>query len=126
MTVNPSPMTRAFICPLCGAPIEAMTPEQTVNAPAPKDWDYSERPGETFGEAMQRGAEFRLAQNMEANEALIWAHFESHHSLKEAVLALGVARNALMEIREILAGGDYAELKVDLVEPVVERGLGNV
>lgn len=116
--VNPSPMKRAFVCPLCGEPIDAMEPHETAKAPAPEGWvpNLSVAPE-------VNAVNFAVAQNLAANEALIWSHISSMHTMREAVLALGQARNALMEIREVLRSEDYAELKVDLIEEHVLRGL---
>jgi hypothetical protein len=124
MTVNPSPIKRAFVCPLCGAIIDSMEPHETKNAPAPEGWDF-DWSSDDPQERLQRSLEFRLAQNMAANEAIIWAHFEGHHTLREAVLALGQARNALMDIRETLNTMTLAQPNLtDAISEAVERGLG--
>lgn len=121
MSVNPSPIKRAFICPLCGTPIDAMTPEETAYAPAPKDWVP------TSDDERQNRAEFAIAQNMEANEALIWAHFESHHNLREAVMALGTARQALFDIaNRITATSEVPGHIAVAIHELAERGLGNL
>lgn len=120
MSTNPSPLKRAFVCPLCGEPIDALEPHETRNAPAPDDWE----PNLSVNYA-QNAAQFAMAQNMAANEALIWAHFESYHSLREAVLALGVARNALMEIRPLADDmRKYETSTANLIDDLVDRGLG--
>ncbi len=122
MTINPSPLQRAFICPLCGEAIEAMDPTETKDAPSPEGWvpNLSLNP-------IQNAVNFAMAQNMAANEAIIWAHFESHHTLREAVLALGRARNALMEIVTLcddVVAPDAIDLAMN-IEPVANRGLGD-
>jgi len=121
MTVNPSPMKRAFICPLCGEPIEAMTPEETVNAPTPEGWepDLSAHP-------LANAAAFRHAQNTAANEALIQAHLLSNHTMEQALRALGTARNALMEIVSMAEAASHGGAPMTNLDYALlaNRGLG--
>lgn len=122
MSINPSPIQpAAFICPLCGERIEAMTMTDTRNAPAPEDWT----PNLSLHPSVN-AANFATAQNLEANEALIHAHMLSNHTMHEALLALGVARNALFDIHAICheqaSAPDAAVIAGDILE-VVERGL---
>ena len=122
MSINPSPIQpAAFICPLCGERIEAMTMTDTRNAPAPEDWT----PNLSLHPSVN-AANFATAQNLEANEALIHAHMLSNHTMHEALLALGVARNALFDIVNMAADWNDPDESLgwaDKAIEVAERGL---
>src|SRR5689334_3236762 len=84
-----------FVCPLCGELIEALGPEETRQAPMPAVDTSADTP-------LQAHIRQRIEQNVAANEAVLELHMAINHTMKEALLALGEARNALMDIREVL------------------------
>jgi hypothetical protein len=105
-----------FVCPVGGCIIDGLDASQTKDAPAPVGW---QPPGDDI---ITNAASFAVAQNMQANEALILAHVESQHTVKQLLIALGVARNALQEIRETLATN--GALGAATIYRLIDRGLG--
>lgn len=105
-----------WLCFICGEAIDGLDAEQTKDAPPPKNWAYDKSLS-----IAENAVAYATVQNIEANEALILAHMEGQHTIREVLLALGQARNALSEIREV-AGG-WAEWETELAETVA-RGLG--
>lgn len=107
-----------YVCPLNPDHlIKAIDVEDAVQATL--DLEVRVEPGEDPLKALVRaGIEKRAADD----EASILMHVELHHSLKETLVALGTARNALLDIRGRTFtpkwGDQYA------IEEVISRGLG--
>jgi hypothetical protein len=86
-------------CPLCPHIMKMMPPEDTQAVPIEPGL-FEEREGES---PMERHIRYAIQQNYIANDNLMWAHFEIHHTLQECVLVLGQARNALNDIHRAVA-----------------------
>jgi hypothetical protein len=96
-----------FECPLCTHVIKTLEPHET---PPQIAFRFETREDEPLLAAALR---FRMEQNMAANEALIWAHIETHHTLRDAVMALGAARTALLTIRAHTDNHDFLQVIFD-------------
>jgi hypothetical protein len=103
-----------FNCPLCEHLIKVLEPAEV---PPTLAFEFERRDDEN---PLQAAIRYRIEQATAANEQLIWAHIETHHTLRDAVMALGVARNALRNLREVTSGWAEAEQ----IEEYVSRGLG--
>jgi hypothetical protein len=102
MSVNPSPLRPAALaCPICGEPIAVF-------------------------EALDRT--YPEEQRVQATEALILHHVQIQHTMHDVLAALGIARNALMDIApladDLAAASQTAAAKA--IDEAVERGLGHV
>ena len=106
-----------YVCPICGDLIEALSPEETKNAPTPEDWEPN-----LSANPVHNALDFAAAQNMAANEALILSHYELSHSMRELAVALGAARSALQDIWAMV--DQRQSLPPSKIAKVIERGLG--
>lgn len=82
-----------FECPLCDHLIKYLEPDQT---PPQIAFDFAAREDE---DPLQAAIRFRIEQVEAANEQLVLSHFETHHSIREFAVALGTARNALLDLQ---------------------------
>ena len=95
-----------FICPLCREKIERVDPAET---PGPAD------------------LQGRIEQLMRLDEQAILFHFQISHTMKDVVMAMGQARNALAEIIAMI---ETAEARPDAyllakgASDIARRGLG--
>ena len=92
------------LCPVCHGEIDLLNPDQVPV-----------REGESTQE--------RIDRIVEANESLILAHAKATHSLRDAMVALGTARSALIEIRDSIGPPVPGSVGEALVA-TINRGLG--
>jgi hypothetical protein len=63
---------------------------------------------------------------VQATEALILHHVQIQHTMHDVLAALGIARNALMDIANTVSSAPDPDTAYNAIDEAVERGLGHV
>ena len=112
------PNRTVFLCHICGETIAAFNPDEIPLPEVPV--------GLGGDEYIAWAAQAKLEALTAANEQVILRHVQIWHKTSEILEALGTARNALMDVREMAERAQSAETLVyasDLIE-ATQRGLG--